>query len=198
MTNESLPWDQPDPFAGARERALALAEAHSDPLKVPTYSTARELGVLLAAFRASYVCLFSSGVGYGALHASSHFRNTGRADVVEPDPAIAEFTESLARQHALGEIVRVHLGAPAAVVPSLNGPYDAMVVDDLGPRHGEMADDIVRLTRTGGIILAQVHEPISGESTPGHPSLAESFLTDGRLLCHIPAGAGIAVVVRRR
>jgi predicted O-methyltransferase YrrM len=198
MTNDSLPWDHPDPFADARDRALALAETHSDPLQVPGYSMARELGVLLAAFRASYVCLSSSGVGYGALHASSHFRNTGRADVVEPDPAIAEFTGSLARQHALSEIVRVHLGAPSAVVPSLNGPYDAMVVDDLGPRHGEMADDIVRLTRTGGVILAQVRQPISGESAPGHRSLAEAFLSDGRLLCHIPTGPGLAVIVRRR
>src|SRR5690606_24917283 len=122
--------------------ALKLAEEHGSPQPVPSYLHAREIGAMLAAVRASYVCLFSSGVGYGALHAAAQFR-TGRVDVVEPDPAIAEFTEGLAHQHALNEIVRVHLGTPGAVVPSFSGPYDAMVVDDLGLAHGEMADDIV-------------------------------------------------------
>ncbi len=198
MTNEMLPWDHPDPFADARRRAVKLAEEHADPLSVPSYLQAREIGMMLAALRASYVCMFSSGVGYGALHAASHFGTTGRAEVVEPDPAIAEFTEGLARQHALSEIVRVHLGAPGTVVPSLNGPYDAMVVDDLGTRHGEMAGDIVRLTRTGGAILAQLHEPLATESDGAHRSLAEAFLADGRLLCHIPPGPGLAIIVRHR
>jgi predicted O-methyltransferase YrrM len=197
MTTDLLPWDHPDPFADERQRAVKLAEEHSDSLSVPSYLEARAMGTMLAAVRASYVCVFSSGVGYGALHAAAHFR-TGRVDVVEPDLAVAEFTEKLAHQHALGEIVRVNLGSPANVVPSLNGPYDAMVVDDLGTRHGALAEDIVRLTRTGGVILTQIHESLAGEANAARRSLAESFLSDGRLLCHIPPSTGLAIIVRRR
>lgn len=181
-----------DEFEADREAALDFANRHGiDPGAVPSFDEARETAVMVAACRASYVLAIGSGLGYPALHTASVFGYTGRLDLVEASPAAAAFVEERASAHAIGDRVRVTLGAPSSVVPSLSGPYD-VIVASAATVDADLAEDLVRLLRTGGAML--VRRAPEGSSSPVLTRLAR----DARLLWHIPVAGGLAVGVKRR
>jgi predicted O-methyltransferase YrrM len=190
----------PDPFASQREAAEQFRQQHGSVGALPTYIEARELAVMIAAVRASYVCMLFSGFGYAVLHVASAFRHTGRLDVVESDPVAAEFVERMVTQASLNDRVRVNLGAHSSVVGSLNGPYDAIVADDTGTRYLPLFDDVVRLTRTGGCIIVQTLGE-EGPSTEGgleSNSLLGSLVNDPRMFTSVPRTLNPIISVRRR
>jgi predicted O-methyltransferase YrrM len=189
----------PDPFAQQRAAAEKYREEHGGVGTLPTYAEARELSVLVAAVRATYVCMLYSGFGYAALHVTAALRHTGRVDVVESDPHAAEFAEKLVQQESLQDRVRVHLGAHANVIGSLNGPFDTILLDDWAERYQPLFEDLVRLTRTGGCIIAQrlTEAPIPqtlGESE----SLLGAMIGDPRLFTSVPPPLSPVIGVRRR
>lgn len=189
----------PDPFASQREAAREYREQHGSLGILPSYSEARELAVLVAAVRATYVCMLYSGFGYGALHIASAFRLTGRLDVVESDPRAAEFAEKLVTQSAYNDRVRVNLGSHQNVVGSLNGPYDTILLDDWGTKYLPLFNDLVRLTRTGGCIIVQ---RLGGNTIPESlgesDSLLGAMVNDPRLYTSVPEALSPVIAVRLR
>lgn len=189
----------PDPFAAQRESAVAYREKHGTTGPLPAYAEARELSVLVSAIRGSYACMLYSGYGYGALHVATAFGHTGRLDVVESDPAVAEFAEALVRQESLGDRVRVNLGSHANVLGSLNGPYDVVIADDWGARYLPVFQDMVRLTRTGGCIIVQrLGEDAIPETLDPSKSLLGALANDPRLYTSVPRSLSPMLSVRRR
>ncbi|MDZ7729269.1 MAG: class I SAM-dependent methyltransferase [Dehalococcoidia bacterium] len=185
----------PDAFESAWEAAGRFAEQHELESRMVTYSRARELAILVAAMRASYVCMVWGGFGYPALHVASTFGHTGRLDLVEEDPLAANHVEEQIRHYAYTDRVHVTVGAPSNVVRSLNGPYDAVLVDDAGHRYAGVFDDLVRLLRTGGALVIA-----PGDSGPaeGQSTLFDAVLQDSRLVAGAIGDDGLLVAVRRR
>jgi len=185
---------RPDAFAAIRDLALSEAEKHARTSDVGSHQQIREITAMIASARASYVLLVNSGFGYLPLHLASTFGQTGQVDIVEQDPAVAAFVEQLARQLAVGDRVRVHVGTPGTVISSLNGPYDAVVLLTAQVDATFRVEDAVRLTRTGGMILITN----AGDSGDVGAAVLEALATDARLLTSFPPDLAPVLAVRRR
>lgn len=190
---ESLTLSRPDPFARVREAAHAHAREHQCDADLVSAARAREMAVLVRATRASYVLELGTGLGYGALHMVDGFGRTGRLDTIESDPHHARLAEDNFRTFGHAERVRVYTGRDSAVLSGLNGPYDMVVLDSDPAGYHAMFEDITRLLRTGGLLLA---------NTTGDWLSMEGFLKqlaiDDRFLGAFGAHAHHALAVRLR
>lgn len=195
-----------DRFAAVREAAEAHLASHACGALLPTLSEARYLAAIAAAARATYVLAFSSGLGYLALHLSEVFGHTGRLDLLENDASHASIVEAAARTHGLADRINVYRGRVADVVPSLNGPFDLILLDAKLAEVAPLYDTLVRLLRTGGSLVIANAEGVHGASTaeePGRDEVrAREFLdrlaADEQVYAAFPAVPSPIIAVRRR
>ena len=190
---ETLTRLHPDRFAEVREEALAHGAEHGCGTAPPTFLRVRELAVLVRAMHASYVLELGTGLGYGGLHIVDAFGRTGRLDTVERDPAHAKLAEANFRRFAFDERVRVHCGRAAEVVSALNGPYDLIVLDDDSVGYLALYEDLLRLVRTGGSIIAG-----AGSEDASLPGFLARLAEDDRVLPSFGPGLRHTVAVKQR
>lgn len=177
---ERLTAARDDRYAEVLDGVAAHGAAHGCGMEIPSAAETRMLSVLVRATRATYVLEIGGGVGYSALHMTASFGQTGRLDVVEPNPVHATLIQEHARRFALGERIRVQNAAAASVVVALSGPYDliaihAEYVDECGP----LFETLMRLLRVGGSLVVLAGKDGSEESEPS--LLAERLAADDRV-----------------
>ncbi|MGE5594499.1 MAG: O-methyltransferase [Hyphomicrobiales bacterium] len=145
-------------FAAIRDDIAAHIASHRCASAPLSPIDVREVEVLVASTRATYVLEVGAGLGEATVHMAAAFGRTGRLDAIEPDPAHGAFLESLVRRLALDSVIRVNIATPANVISALSGPYDLLVVhrdlDTLVPVY----EDVIRLLRTGGSLAIRVPE----------------------------------------
>lgn len=151
---ETLTLKGGDRYAEVREAAAAHAAEHGCGLSEMGLLQGRALAVLVRATHSSYVLELGSGLGYSGLNIMSSFGATGRLDTIEPDPVHARITEGNLDRYSFGDRSRVHTASAAQVIPALSGPYDLIVLNNGWKDAPKLYDDLLRLVRTGGSILA--------------------------------------------
>lgn len=189
-TAETLTGIKPDRFAGVAAAIDEHLREHGCDLGRAPILSAREMGVLVRATRASYVLEVGAGLGYCGLHAVDGFGRTGRLDTIERDPVHAQLAEENFRRFGFGDRVRVHCGREDDVLAGLNGPYDMVVLNSGLAGHGRSFEDILRLLRTGGTLL------VSAGGGPAMEGFLRRLATDDRLLPAFGAGLQHVVAVR--
>lgn len=194
---ENLVARRPDRFAALRERLAKHLISHGCGLAPLSPLQTRELEVVVRATHSSYVLELDAGLGEGTLHLASTIGATGRIDAVEPGEQHAALIEEGARAFALDHAVRAHRAPAERVVAALSGPYDLVVLHRLGP--AALAEDLVRLLRTGGSLLVL---PAPGQSTlaavPGEGGLLDRLAGDPRLIAAFDAGLARVLATRLR
>ncbi|HXU22603.1 MAG TPA: class I SAM-dependent methyltransferase [Tepidiformaceae bacterium] len=179
---EQLTGRRPDRYAEVLDAMAPHRRSHGCALVSPTAAQARELAVVVRATRATYVLELGAGLGYAALHMVSAFGYTGRLDAVEGDPVHATLMEEHVRRYALEERIRVQRAAANEVVSALSGPYDLLVIH---PGSGDVTliyEDLLRLLRTNGSLVALAGSDAPASRTEGLPSFAERLADDDRIL----------------
>jgi predicted O-methyltransferase YrrM len=153
------------------------------------------------------VLSFTAGLGYLALHLSDVFGHTGRLDVLDNDPVHAGMVESAARDHNLSDRINVHRGAVAQVVPSLNGPFDLVLLDAHLPIVAPLYADVTRLLRAGGTLaIADPAAVFAAAAAPGadtrDATLTREFLNrlagDDQFYSAFQSPPAPVIAVRRR
>ena len=179
---ERLTGRRPDRYAEVLESTEPHRLAHGCALVSPTAAQARELAVVVRATRATYVLELGAGLGYAALQMVSAFGYTGRLDAVEGDPVHATIMEENVRRYALEDRIRVQRAAAIEVVSALSGPYDLLVIH---PGSGDITliyEDLLRLVRTNGSLVALAGSDAPVSLLEGEPSFAERLADDDRIL----------------
>lgn len=181
------PFDElADEFAG-QDEAISPAQLH---LK------ARETAVLAAAVRSSYALAVGDGLTHAAFHVAATFGLTGHIDLVVSSQSLSRMAETAVTRHSLSEKIRVHLGKPAEVVPSLNGPLDFIVVELEPVACHQLYESLVRLLRTGGTLVFQPWQ--ADPDDEWLRELLDRLAGDDRFYAHMPAVESPLVAVRRR
>jgi len=177
---ERLTAARDDRYAEVLEGVDAHAAAHGCGMEIPSAAETRMLSVLVRATRATYVLEIGGGIGYSALHMTASFGQTGRLDVVEPNPVHATLIQEHARRFALAERIRVQNAAATSVVMALSGPYDLIAIHaEYVDECGSLFETLMRLLRVGGslVVLAGRGRGADGEAS----LLAERLAEDPRV-----------------
>lgn len=183
---ELLTARRPARFSPVADDIKAHVAEHGCAVPLLTPIEARSFEFAVRATHSSYVLQVGAGLGEATLHMAGAFGYTGRLDAIEPDPAHGTFIERQLRRFAFEETVRVHVASPANVVSALSGPYDLIVLHAPGPAL-DFPDldyeDLVRLLRTGGSLLA-VRSSTDAESSAAPPEggLLARLAGDPRML----------------
>ncbi|MGQ0797944.1 MAG: O-methyltransferase [Methanobacteriota archaeon] len=125
---------------------------------------------------------------------------TGRIETIERNPRHADIARRNLARARVGGRVRVVEGRAEDVLPRLRRPYDVVLEDAAYAVTPSYYDDLVRLTRRGGLLLWENWFPLG----PDHPYVTETevrattrwarrAMDDPRLSTAIVHGFGISV-----
>lgn len=189
-----------DHFAALRAQNEQHAQEHGCGVRTPAPWQARRLAVLARAVRATYVLHIGGGSGYTSLHIASAFGHTGRLDAVEDSAPHGQLLEQAAGRYALSDRIRVMSGRAQDVVPPLNGPYDLVIIEGQLDDLDGMYEDLVRLTRVGGSIVAVLEPGMLTSSAADTPvrAWAEHLSRDERTEVSASGDVDLVVGVRVR
>ena len=173
----------------------------------------RLLHFLVSACGARRVVEVGTLAGYSACWLARALPDGGALHTVEYDPKHAAVARENVARAGLSSRVTVHVGAGAAVLPTLekHGPFDLCFIDADKAGYPGYARWAAKNLRAGGLVVCdnaylfgQLHEelPPSHERAPQAAAMREClrFLTDEAVFSScamIPTGEGMAVAVRR-
>lgn len=159
----------------------------------------RLLGVLAGTARGGRILEVGCGLGLTAI-ALARGMGTGRVDTIERE---REHATLAARNFSRARVSRrVHIleGDAGSILPTLRGTYDLVLEDAAYATTPRYYDDLVRLTRHGGLLLWEHWFPLG----PDHPYVTEAEVRatmrwarrafrDPRLTTSIVRGFGISM-----
>lgn len=128
------------------------------------------LGAMAATANAKRVLEIGGGYGYGTLWLARGVGRGGRVETIERDPGHAAMITGHALQYGFENVISVHEGEDANVLPGLSGAYDLIVYDADVPGPGHIPH-FHRLLRRGGTLLAS--NLFLGRYEQDHPGLAD-------------------------
>lgn len=203
----------------SREDEVLRAIREETPAKgIPAINVGPDEGRILhflaTAVGARRIVEVGTLAGYSAAWLARALPPDGRLDTVEYEPRHAEAARENLRRAGVGERVHVHVGAGAAVLPTLerHAPYDLCFIDADKPGYPDYVRWAARNVRSGGLVVCdnaylfgKLHRedlPASDEDAPKVPRMRECLrlLADESLFSScamIPTGEGLAVAVRR-
>lgn len=193
-----------DRFAAVRSDAEAHVASHGCETWLPGLHEARQLAGIVAAARATYVLAMPSALGYLTLHLAEVFGHTGRMDVLENEVSHASLIETAARTHGLADRIVIHGGRPAEAIPSLNGPFDVVLLDHRLASVAGIYEVLLRLIRTGGsLVIANTPDLYAAATGESHEAIAvraflERLALDEQVYAAFSPGGGPVIAVRRR
>jgi predicted O-methyltransferase YrrM len=138
-----------DPFGHVREATnqhRARHRCHAYP-----YRHGPLLGVLAAAVGARRILELGTALGYTAL-SFAHGAVGATVESIERDAEHVDLARKNIAAAGLGERIRVHHGDFAAVLPTLEPPYDVAFFDGHTPVPA-LHLTLGRLLRTGGLLI---------------------------------------------
>lgn len=77
-----------------------------------------------------------------------------RIDTIEISDEMAEIAEENIKKAGLGEVIRVHRGDAAKVLPNMNGEYDMIFIDAAKGQYQEFFVHCMRMLKHGGILVS--------------------------------------------
>lgn len=203
----------------AREDAALRAIREETPaLGIPPINVGPDEGRLLhflaTVVGAKSIVEIGTLAGYSAAWLARALPPGGRLDTIEYDPKHAAAARENLRRAGVADKATVHVGAGAAVLPTLekNGLYDLCFIDADKPGYPDYVRWAARGVRPGGLVICdnaylfgKLHRedlPASDEDAPKAPRMRECLrlLTDETVFAScamIPTGEGMAVAVRR-
>ena len=202
----------------AREDAVLRDIRESTPAKgLPPISVGPDEGRLLhflaSSCNAKKIVEVGTLAGYSACWLARALPKGGMLHSIEYDPKHAQVaTDNIARA-GLDDRVTVHVGAGAAILPTLEkfGPFDLVFIDADKVGYQHYAQWAVKNVRSGGLVIcdnAYLFGNLHRDLPPSHedaPKIAPmraalALLADESLFSScamIPTGEGMAVAVRR-
>ena len=151
----SLTLRRPDRYEKVRETIQGHRKDHHCAVEPMSHQDGRELAVITRATRSSYVLEVGSVLGYSGLNIVSSFGQTGRLDIVEPDPQHARLAEEAFERFTVAERVRINNSTVQDVVPALAGLYDLIVFNEGWAALADVYEHWLRLVRIGGTLLVR-------------------------------------------
>jgi predicted O-methyltransferase YrrM len=117
---------------------------------------ARLLGLLLDLSGARRVLELGTSIGFSTLRlAESVARRGGEVVTLEFDPEVAAQARRNFARRGLGDRIRLLEGDARALLPRLEGPFDAVFLDLDKHLYLPLLEDCLRLLRPGGLLLAE-------------------------------------------
>ena len=168
--------------------------------------TARLVEVLLAAAGARRVLEVGTLFGYSAIRMARALGDGGHIDTVEADADNADAAQRWLERAGVAGRVTIHRGAALEVLPRLDGPYDAALLDAAKDEYPAYLEHALRMVRGGGLVLAdnvlwgrRLADPsVDDEGIRGIRTYVDRVASDPRLMSTlVTVGDGLAVSVIR-
>lgn len=142
----------------------AHREAHGKGCDVyPSSPAQAPLWPLLSALTGGHRFLeIGCGLGYTAALMASAGGPTCRVDTIEADPVHADLAKRGVARRRLGNRVQVRQGKALDVLPTLKGPYDIVFLDGDWREYPMYLRHLVRLTRSGSVVVTANISPLMG------------------------------------
>lgn len=126
-----------------------------DGVPVLSEETRSLLGFLMMMRKPERVLEIGTAYGASALYMSSFLPEGGRIDTIERNPAmLGPAREHLAASRLLDRVIFLHEGHAQEVIPALQGPYQAVLMDASMGQYGLFWEEIQPLLAPGGWVLA--------------------------------------------
>jgi predicted O-methyltransferase YrrM len=194
---------------------LAGARRASDEAGLPSIAVSalqgKFLGVLARATGARRILEIGTLGGYSTIWLARGLAPGGRLVTLEYSPKHAEVARANLARAGLAEVVEVRVGRALDTLPALaaEAPFDLVFVDADKAPYAQYLDWAVRLTRPGGLVVAdnvvrrgRVLDPGQDADVRGVRAFLEAMADDSRLEGTVlqTVGArgwdGLAVAVR--
>ena len=167
---------------------------------------ARLLGLLLDLSGARRVLELGTSIGFSTLRlAESVARRDGEVVTLEFDPEVAAQARRNFARRGLDDRIRLLEGDARALLPRLDGPFDAVFLDLDKHLYLPLLEDCLRLLRPGGLLLAEDTlfpvldlEPRWLGLVPPIEAFNRRVAADPRLAsCILPIGDGLTLAWKR-
>jgi predicted O-methyltransferase YrrM len=196
------------------DEALAAARRNSDEAGLPSIAVSatqgKFLGVLARAIGARRILEIGTLGGYSTIWLARALAPGGRLVTLEYSPRHAEVARANLARAGLEDVVEIRVGRALDTLPTLTGePFDLVFIDADKAPYPQYLDWAARLTRVGGLVVAdnvvrrgRVLEPGADADVVGVRSFLEVLdddpRLDGTVLQTVGAKGwdGIAVAVR--
>lgn len=139
-----------------RDEQLDRIDREADPAAPPSIGAdvARYLEVTIASTRAIRVMEVGTAAGYSTVTLARAVGDGGEVLAVEIDPELAGATRTNLERCGLSHIARVITGDAAEVVPTLEGPFDLILLDGDKAQYPMLLEACVPRLRLGGLLIA--------------------------------------------
>jgi predicted O-methyltransferase YrrM len=176
--------------------ALAAARRASDEAGLPSIAVSaphgKFLGVLARAVGARRILEIGTLGGYSTIWLARGLAPGGRLVTLEYSPKHAEVARANLAHAGLADIVEVRVGRALDTLPALAAeapePFDLVFVDADKAPYAQYLDWAVRLTRSGGLVVAdnvvrqgRVLDPGQDADVRGVRAFLEAMAADPRL-----------------
>ncbi|MEO0817586.1 MAG: O-methyltransferase [Pseudomonadota bacterium] len=143
-----IPEDPALAAALARARAAGLPDIHVSP------GQGKFLYLLAKLAGARRILEIGTLGGYSTLWLARALGEDGSLISLEIDPIHADIARETLREAGYGDVCDVRTGAALDILPTLDGPFDLVFLDANKESYPAYLTHAVRLTRPGGLILA--------------------------------------------
>src|SRR3954463_6770728 len=176
--------------------ALAAARRASDEAGLPSIAVSgpqgKFLGVLARAVRARRILEIGTLGGYSTIWLARGLAPGGRLVTLEYSPKHADIARANIARAGLADVVEVRVGRALDTLPALAAeapePFDLVFVDADKAPYAQYLDWAVRLTRPGGLVVAdnvvrrgRVLDPGEDADARGVRAFLEAMAADPRL-----------------
>ncbi len=142
-----------DRFAAVFDQSERHRQEHGADCTVYPTSSGPLLGALVEATGARRILEAGCGLGYSALWLADGALPDGHVDTIEKEESHAELARANADEHGFDDMITVHTGRTADVLPRLAGPYDLVFCDSDLDEYAACFEHFVRLLRHGGLLI---------------------------------------------
>ena len=142
------------PSDAALESALKKADEAGLPAIQVSATQGKLLHLLVKLADARRVLEIGTLAGYSAIWLARALPKQGELITLEFDPKHAAVAESNLERAGLSAVAKVRVGAALETLPGLEGPFDFVFIDADKESYPSYLDWALKLTRKGGIIIA--------------------------------------------
>ncbi|KKA44673.1 O-methyltransferase [Salinivibrio sp. KP-1] len=118
-----------------------------------THDTGEFLSVITKATSAKRILEIGTSNGYSTIWLAYSLCETGQVITIECDPDKAQEAQANFKKANLNERIRLVKGEVSDVLPPLNEQFDLVFLDADRSIYMNILDDILRLTKRGGVII---------------------------------------------
>lgn len=141
------------PLCGG-ELGRLQADAYEEGLPIIPNDVVRLLGVLLGIMRPKKILEVGMAVGFSSIFMSEFLQEGGSITTIDRYPYMIERAKENFKRFGKDDKINMLIGDAVEVIKTLDGEYDVVFLDAAKGQYINMLPDLIRLTRKGGLIIA--------------------------------------------